>query len=45
MIGRIIKIVSNTYFVEENEKIFECTARGKLRGEDLKPVVRRQCRV
>lgn len=45
MIGKIVKIVSNTYFVEKNGKSYECTARGKLRGEDLKPVVRRQCRV
>lgn len=41
MIGKIVKIVSNTYIVEKYGKKFECTARGKLKTEDLKPVVRR----
>lgn len=41
MIGKIIKIVSNTYVVKANDKIYECKARGKLKTEEIKPIVRR----
>lgn len=44
MIGKITKIVSNIYFVKTENALYECTARGKLRTEEIKPVVRRQCR-
>ncbi len=43
MIGKIVKIVSNTYIVESNGKRYECSARGKIKLEELKPIVRRQC--
>ena len=40
MIGKIIKNVSNTYIVvSEDGRKYECTARGKLKIEELKPVV------
>ena len=45
MIGKIIKIVSNTYTVKADKHIYECKERGKLKTEEIKPVVRRQCRV
>lgn len=40
MVGRIIKILSNTYLVKSKEKIYNCTARGRIKLEDIKPVVR-----
>lgn len=39
MIGKIIKNVSNTYIVKTEEGSFECTARGKFKNEEIKPVV------
>lgn len=45
MVGKIIKIVSNTYTVKAKERTYECKARGKLKTEEIKPVVRRQCRI
>ena len=41
MIGKITKIISNTYFVTAQDTIYDCTARGKLKTEEIKPVVRR----
>lgn len=41
MIGKITRIISNTYIVKANEDVYECTARGKLKTEEIKPVVRR----
>lgn len=41
MVGKIIKIVSNTYIVQANGMSYECKARGKLKTEGIKPVVRR----
>lgn len=41
MIGKIVKIVSNTYVVQVEETSYECKARGKLKIEEIKPVVRR----
>ncbi len=40
MKGKIVRIISNTYFVEAEDKLYECTARGKLKTEEIKPVVR-----
>lgn len=37
--GRIINIVSNIFYVEAEEKIYECTSRGIFKTKDLKPVV------
>lgn len=37
--GRIINIVSNIFYVEVEEKIYECTSRGIFKTKDLKPVV------
>lgn len=37
--GRIINIVSNIFYVEVNEKIYECTSRGIFKTKELKPVV------
>ena len=34
-----MKNVSNTYWVKTEEAIYECTARGKLKQEVIKPVV------
>ncbi len=40
MIGKIIRIISNTYIVKSDSgKIYECTARGRLKTEELKPIV------
>jgi len=37
--GKIINIVSNIFYVEVNDKIYECTSRGIFKTKDLKPVV------
>lgn len=37
--GKIINIVSNIFYVEVKEKIYECTSRGIFKTKDLKPVV------
>lgn len=37
--GKIVNIVSNIFFVEVNENIYECTSRGIFKNKDLKPVV------
>ena len=37
--GRIINIISNIFFVEVEDEIFECTSRGIFKTKDLKPVV------
>lgn len=39
MKGQIIKILSNLYFVEKNNKIYECHSRGKFRNMKVTPVV------
>lgn len=38
--GKIVKNVSNTYIVKTEKNIYECTARGKFKQEEIKPVVR-----
>ena len=37
--GKIIKNISNTYFVKAKDIIYETTARGKLKIDEIKPVV------
>ena len=37
--GRIINIVSNIFYVEVQDTIYECTSRGIFKTKDLKPVV------
>ena len=37
--GRITNIVSNIFYIEAEEKIYECTSRGIFKTKELKPVV------
>ena len=37
--GRIINIISNIFYVEVEEKIYECTSRGIFKTKEEKPVV------
>lgn len=37
--GRIIKALSGFYYVEDNNKIIQCRARGKFRKDEVKPLV------
>ena len=37
--GKIINIVSNIFYVEVEENVYECTSRGIFKTKDLKPVV------
>ena len=37
--GRIVNIISNIFYVEADEKIYNCTSRGIFKTKDLKPVV------
>ena len=37
--GRIIKALSGFYYVESEEKIYQCRARGKFRKNDQTPLV------
>ena len=37
MEGKIVKIISNLYTVEANNKLYECRARGKIRYDKLTP--------
>lgn len=37
--GLIIKNVTNTYYIKSNENIYEATARGKLKKDDITPTV------
>ena len=39
MTGKVIKNISNLYFINSGGNIFEATARGKFKNEDIKPVV------
>lgn len=39
MTGRIVRIISNLYTVEENNKKYECRARGLFRAKDITPLV------
>ena len=37
--GKIINIISNIFYVEVEDKIYECTSRGIFKLKELKPVV------
>lgn len=37
--GKIIRIISNLYTVESENKIYECRARGKFRNDKVTPLV------
>lgn len=37
--GRIIKALSGFYYVEDDDKIIQCRARGKFRKDEIKPLV------
>ena len=39
MKGQIIKILSNLYFVNNGNQIYECHSRGKFRNDKITPVV------
>lgn len=39
MIGQIVKIISNDYFVSVNNKTYICKSRGKFRKENITPQV------
>ncbi len=41
--GHIIKAISGFYYVENNQKIYQCKARGKFRKDDQKPLVGDLC--
>ena len=44
--GKIIKNISNIYIVKDEEgKEYEALARGKMKLNEIKPVVRRQRRI
>lgn len=44
--GKIIKNISNTYELKgEDGKTYEANARGRLKLDEIKPVVRRRCRI
>ncbi len=37
--GKIVNNISNIYFIEADNEIYECTARGKFKNSDITPVV------
>ena len=37
--GRIIKALSGYYYVEDNQNVIQCRARGKFRKDEIKPLV------
>lgn len=37
--GKIVNNISNIYFIEVDNEIYECTARGKFKNSDITPVV------
>ena len=39
MQGKIIENISNLYKVEVNKEIYEATARGKFKKDEISPVV------
>lgn len=41
--GQIVKALSGFYYVESQNKIFQCKARGKFRKNDQKPLVGDYC--
>lgn len=45
MQGKIIKIISNLYSVQVDNKVIECRARGKFRNESITPLVGDICKI
>lgn len=45
MIYQIVKIVSNTYTVENNKKRIDCTARGVFKNKKITPLVGDLCKI
>lgn len=43
MNGQIVKIISNLYTVKINNELFECRACGKLRNQEITPIVGDYC--
>ena len=43
MKGQIVKILSNLYFVNCDDKIYECHSRGNFRNKNITPVVGDYC--
>ena len=43
MKGQIVKILSNLYFVNCEDKIYECHSRGNFRNKNITPVVGDYC--
>ena len=41
--GRIVKALSGFYYVEADNEVYQCKARGKFRKKDLKPLVGDDC--
>ena len=41
--GKVVKTISNQYFVYSDGKIYECKARGKFRNEKISPLVGDYC--
>lgn len=39
MEGQIVKIISNLYTVKVDNKLYECSARGKFRNDKISPIV------
>ena len=37
--GLIIRNVTNTYYIKTDKKVYECTARGKFKQDDITPTV------
>ena len=43
MRGQIVKILSNLYFVNCDDKVYECHSRGLFRNKNITPVVGDYC--
>ena len=42
--GKIVKTISDTYYVLFDTKVFDCRARGKFRNDKIKPLVGDMCK-
>lgn len=45
MEGQIVKILSNLYFVNCNDTVYECHSRGNFRNKNITPVVGDYCKI
>ena len=45
MIGQIVKIISNLYYVNINDEIYACHSRGLFRNKNITPLVGDMCKV